>query len=73
MTAPQRFGDALGLIHEQAAGLAEWEDFGPTDYLPGLRIILRSVDSDMRMTRRGKELAWGNLLNALASRAIAAK
>ena len=72
-TAPQRFGDALDLIHEQAASLAGSDDFGPADYLPGLRIILRSVDSDMRMTLSGRELAWGNLLNALASRAYAAK
>src|ERR1700686_3880920 len=73
MTAPQRFGEAVDLIHEQAAVIAESEDFGPADYLPGLRIILRSVDSDMRMTPAGRELAWGNLLNALASRAFAAK
>jgi hypothetical protein len=73
MTAPQQFGEAVDLIHEHAAVIAESEDFGPADYLPGLRIILRSVDSDMRMTPAGRELAWGNLLNALASRALAAK
>lgn len=71
MGAPDSFGDALDLIHEQAAQLTGSRDFGSDDYLPGLRIILRSVDSDMRMTAGGRELAWGNLLNALASRAYA--
>jgi hypothetical protein len=72
--APQLFGDAMDLIHEQAASLAGSEDFGPDDYLPGLRMILRSVDSDIQHFRPGgRELAWANLLNALASRAHAAK
>jgi Sulfotransferase family len=73
MMAPVRFGDALDLIHDQAASLAGSDDFGPDDYLPGLRIILRSVDSDTHMTPDGRELAWGNLLYALASRASVAK
>jgi hypothetical protein len=73
MAAPDSFADRLDLIHEQAAELTGSRNFGPQDYLPGLRIILRSVDSDLRLTPTGRELAWGNLLNALASRAYATR
>lgn len=73
MRAPQVFGEALELLHEQAASLAGSRDFGSEDYLPGLRILLRSVDSDLRPTPSGVDLAWGNLLNALASRAHAVR
>lgn len=73
MTAPQKFGDAIELIHEHASALTGSDDFGPKDYLPGLRIILRSADCDVRFTPGGRELAWRILRDVLAARAYAVK
>lgn len=73
MTVPRKFGDSLSLIHEQAIRLTGLDDFGPADYLPGLRVLLRSVDSDLRPTPVGRDLVWATLLNALAARAYVIK
>lgn len=68
---PSRFWDAEDLAHELAVAQAGGEDFGGADYREGLRVLLLSMDHDPCFTERGRRLAWGLVVGALAARAHA--
>jgi hypothetical protein len=69
--APDRFAGASEQLHELVARQLGADDFGPDDYLPGLKTLLLSLDYDPRLTERGRRIAWGELNNALFARAHA--
>ncbi|WP_454797947.1 sulfotransferase family protein [Novosphingobium lindaniclasticum] len=66
---PDRFRTALDRAHEIVAGELEHDDFGPDDYLPGLGVLLHSMDYDPQFTETGRRAAWGQVLGVLRSRA----
>jgi hypothetical protein len=68
---PESFAKAFDYVHEAAATLAGSSDFGTPDYRPGLSVLLDSMDYDPRFTPEGRRLTWRQVVNALASRAIA--
>jgi hypothetical protein len=69
--APSRFASASDELHEVAAASAGSDDFGGNDYLAGLNALLQSMDYDPEFTASGRNIAWGQLVLALASRARA--
>ncbi len=70
---PLRFWDASDQAHEQAAKAADASDFGGDDYREGMRVLLLSMDYDPRFTERGRRIAWGGIVSALAARANAVR
>jgi hypothetical protein len=70
MKAPQRFDRSEDYLHEIAAKICGLTDFG-ANYLPGLRILLASMDVDPLFTPAGRELAWDALVMTLVARAHA--
>jgi len=55
---PLRFADALDQLHDLVTAETGYDDFGPDDYLPGLRVLLQSMDYDPRFTVAGRRTAW---------------
>lgn len=70
-TPPARFSTAIDELHELVARHTGATDFGPDDYLSGLRMLLLSMDHDPRLTEMGRRIAWGEVYSALAARAHA--
>ncbi len=70
---PERFEGAIGRAHEQAAEKFGADDFGPDDYLTGLGVLLMSMDYDPHFSPRGRAVAWGSLVGALAARAFSVR
>lgn len=70
---PPRFADASDQLHALVAQQVGAEDFGPDDYLEGLRVLLLSMDFDPLFSERGRRIAWGELVSALSGRAQAYK
>lgn len=68
---PQRFADASDQLHELVVQQLGHDDFGYDDYLPGLKVLLLSLDYDPRLTEQGRQLAWGEIYSALFARAHA--
>lgn len=68
---PAHFRTALDQLHEVTARAAGSDDFGPDDYLPGLKALLQSMDYDPRFSETGRRAAWGMLVEVLAGRAHA--
>lgn len=68
---PARFETALDQLHELVARETGGTDFGPADYLPGLKALLLSMDYDPRFTEQGRRFAWGEVVNTLKGRAHA--
>jgi len=71
--APERFSGAVERLHELAAEEIGADDFGPQDYLIGLRVLLESMDYDPHFSERGRNIAWGAVLTTLCSRGIAVR
>lgn len=69
--APERFEFALDQLHDAVTQDTGCSDFGAPDYLPGLKVLLQSMDYDPHFTERGKRLAWSSVIAALRSRALA--
>lgn len=65
---PTQFRHALDQLHDLVAGEAGRDDFGGTDYLPGLRVLLESMDYDPHFTERGRRAAWGTVVGVLKGR-----
>lgn len=65
---PADFASALDQLHELVATETGSDDFGPTDYLPGLRVLLQSMDYDPRFTTWGRRYAWGTVVEVLKGR-----
>lgn len=66
---PARFSDACDQLHELVASEIGGNNFGPDDYLPGLKMLLLSLDYDPQLTEQGRQLVWGELHSALYARA----
>jgi hypothetical protein len=70
---PAKFAGAFDDLHALAAHEAGSDDFGADHYRIGLRVLLESMDYDPHFSDRGRVIAWGILVNTLASRARAAR
>ncbi len=70
---PESFANALDQLHDLVSRDIGSSDFGSQDYLPGLRVLLQSMDYDPRFTQRGRSAAWGNVVGVLRGRAQAIK
>lgn len=68
---PTRFAAALDQLHAQVSAEIGSHDFGPGDYLPGLRMLLESMDYDPRFTDFGRRYAWDTVSGVLRARALA--
>lgn len=70
---PAKFVDAEDLLHEMAAEQAGFDDFGDRDYLPGLRVLLRAIDTDLELNPAARERVFGTVLRALSGRLYSQK
>lgn len=70
---PERFRTALDQLHETVAKETGSTDFGADDYLPGLKVLLQSMDYDPHFSPTGRRVAWGMLVEVLAGRVHAIK
>ena len=70
---PQRFETAIDELHDLVAREVGTTDFGDADYLPGLRVLLQSMDYDPHFTETGRRYAWGTVVGVLKGRAHAIK
>jgi hypothetical protein len=68
---PGTFRHSLDLLHELVAKEVGSDDFGSSDYLPGLKVLLQSMDYDPHFTPTGRRAAWGQVVGALKGRAHA--
>jgi hypothetical protein len=70
---PPQFRHALDQLHETVAARTRCDDFGPADYLPGLKVLLQSMDYDPRFSEGGRRIAWGQVIRVLSSRVHAVR
>src|ERR1043166_6579981 len=70
---PPQFRHALGQLHDLVAAETGSADFGPGDYLPGLKVLLQSMDYDPRFSEGGRRIAWGQVSGGLKGRAHAVR
>jgi hypothetical protein len=70
---PAKFRKAVDQVHAIVATEVGSDDFGPDDYLPGLTVLLQSMDYDPHFTEQGRRIAWGNVVGVLRGRAQAIK
>jgi hypothetical protein len=68
---PESFRHALDQLHELVMKEVGSDDFGPSDYLPGLKVLLQSMDYDPHFSATGRRLAWGMVVGVLRGRAQA--
>lgn len=68
---PERFEFALEQLHDTVARELGSDDFGPGDYLPGLKVLLQSMDYDPHFHEAGRRRAWGMVVGVLRGRAQA--
>lgn len=60
--------EAEGPLHESAASLVGFHDFGGDEYLEGLRALLRSADQDADLSAAGRQSYAGIVVTALMGR-----
>lgn len=70
---PDTFRHALDQLHDTVAEEVGSDDFGPNDYLSGLRALLLSMDYDPQFSAQGRRVAWGMVVGVLRGRAQAIK
>jgi hypothetical protein len=70
---PVRFATALDQLHTMVSADTGTDDFGAGDYLPGLKVLLESMDYDPRFTAFGRRYAWDTVAGVLRARALAHK
>jgi hypothetical protein len=68
---PETFRGAIDQAHEIVSKEVGSDDFGPSDYVAGLRVLLQSMDYDPRFSTTGRRMAWGMVIGVLRSRAQA--
>ena len=68
---PRQFRTALDHLHETVTRETGLTDFGPDDYLPGLKVLLQSMDYDPHFSETGRRAAWGMVVGVLRGRAQA--
>lgn len=70
---PAKFADAEDLLHETAAAQVGFDDFGDKDYLEGLRVLLKAIDTDLSLTPASRERVFGAVLRPLTGRLYSQK
>jgi hypothetical protein len=65
---PPQFRDSLDLLHETVIAASGADDFGTPDYIPGLTVLLQSMDYDARFSEIGRRYGWGLLVDVLKGR-----
>jgi len=70
---PEQFRHAVDQVHEIVAREVGSDDFGPGDYLAGLKVLLQSMDYDPHFSETGRRIAWGRVIETLRGRAHAIK
>ncbi len=70
---PDSFRHAVDQLHDTVAAETGSRDFGPPDYLPGLKALLQSMDYDPQFSEQGRRVAWGMVVGVLKGRAHAIK
>ena len=70
---PERFASASDQLHDLVAKEVGSTDFGGEDYLPGLQVLLQSMDFDPHFSERGRRYAWGTVVGVLKGRAQAVR
>lgn len=68
---PEAFRHSLDRLHETVTAETGHDDFGPADYLPGLTMLLQSMDYDPQFSGTGRRAAWGMVVGVLRGRAQA--
>lgn len=68
---PETFRHAFDRLHGIVAAELGSDDFGPPDYVPGLRVLLQSMDYDPHFSEMGRRAAWGGVVGVLRGRAHA--
>lgn len=70
---PEKFAAAEDLLHEMAAAEVGFNDFGDEYYLTGLRVLLNSIDEDLKLDEVHRERVFGMVLGALIGRLYSQK
>src|SRR5579875_1326175 len=70
---PAKFADAEEVLHEAAAAQVGYDDFGEKDYLTGLRVLLKAIDTDLELSESGRERMFATVLRALSGRLYSQK
>lgn len=70
---PETFRHSLDLLHDIVAREVGTDDFGPDDYMPGLKALTQSMDYDPVFTENGRRIAWARVIGTLRGRAHAIK
>ncbi|HTV95129.1 MAG TPA: sulfotransferase [Steroidobacteraceae bacterium] len=68
---PESFRHALDQAHQIVSREVGSDDFGAGDYLPGLKVLLQSMDYDPHFSITGRRIAWGMVIGVLRGRAQA--
>src|SRR4051812_29590485 len=68
MLAADTFTASEEKLHEIARTITGLEDFGSAAYRAGLKVLLQSMDRDLKLTPMGREFAAGTVVGTLASR-----
>lgn len=67
------FVESEDALHEEAALIADFDDFGDPSYLEGLRILLDDYDNQARFNDYGRQWARQTILDTLVKRLSAEK
>ncbi len=67
-TPPSKFTNSESWLHEEAARIAGFDDFGDPSYLEGLRILLDGYDHEARFNSHGRAMARQMVLEILVKR-----
>jgi Sulfotransferase family len=73
MAIPEKFVDAEGMLHDMAMAEVGFTDFGDDDYLTGLRVLLRAIDTDLKLSELSRERVFGLILATLIGRLFSQK
>jgi len=65
---PAQFRDSFDQLHETVIAATGAEDFGSADYIPGLTVLLQSMDYDPHWSEMGRRYGWGQLVDVLKGR-----
>lgn len=70
---PAKFADAEETLHEAAVAQVGLADFGEKDHLTRLRVLLKTIDSDLELSEAGRERVFATVLRALSGRLYSQK
>jgi hypothetical protein len=70
---PAKFADAEEMLHQAAVAQVGFADFGEKDYLTGLRVLLKAIDTDLVLNDAARERVFVTMLRALSGRLYSQK